>query len=156
MTLTAATASAERAGDEVVTVADHWLVHLQSQQHPAGFPVSVNLRRIVDAGHRAVLTRDHSYPPTVDPGILALLTQGNQPSTSEQVRSRVLRALAQEARQILDDGVVADAKDIDLAMITGAGWPGWLGGITPYLDRTGVSERVTGARFLPKGVASLP
>jgi hypothetical protein len=28
--------------------------------------------------------------------------------------------------------------------------------VTPYLDRTGVSERVTGARFLPAGVASLP
>ena len=41
-------------------------------------------------------------------------------------------------------------------MILGAGWPFHLGGITPYLDRTGVSERVTGRRFLPAGVASLP
>ena len=47
-------------------------------------------------------------------------------------------------------------QDIDLCMILGAGWPFHLGGITPYLDRTGVSERVTGQRFLPKGVASLP
>ena len=38
---------------------------------------------------------------------------------------------------MLDEGVVADAADIDLAMITGAGWPFWLGGITPYLDRSG-------------------
>lgn len=134
------------------------VLHVQQRLHETfgdRFPVSVNLRRIVDAGHRAVLTRDHSYPPTVDPGILALLTQGNQPSTSEQVRSRVLRALAQEARQILDDGVVADAKDIDLAMITGAGWPGWLGGITPYLDREGIAEQVTGKRFSPSGVGTL-
>ena len=41
-------------------------------------------------------------------------------------------------------------------MILGAGWPFYNGGITPYLDRTGVSERVNGRRFLPKGVASLP
>ena len=40
-------------------------------------------------------------------------------------------------------------------MMLGAGWPFHLGGITPYLDRTGVSERVTGRRFLPPGVASL-
>jgi 3-hydroxyacyl-CoA dehydrogenase/enoyl-CoA hydratase/carnithine racemase len=120
------------------------------------FPVSENLRRIVDAGHRTVLTRDPSGAPTVEPKILALLTQGNQPSTSEQVRSRVRQALAQEARQMLDDRVVADARDIDLAMITGAGWPTWLGGITPYLDREGISEQVTGKRFAPAGVATLP
>jgi hypothetical protein len=40
-------------------------------------------------------------------------------------------------------------------MILGAGWPFHLGGITPYLDRSGISERVTGNRFLPPGVASL-
>ena len=49
-----------------------------------------------------------------------------------------------------------EAADIDSAMITGGGWPFWLGGITPYLDRTGVSERVTGRRFAPPGVATLP
>ena len=57
---------------------------------------------------------------------------------------------------MLDGGVVADARDIDLAMITGAGWPTWLGGITPYLDREGISEQVTGKRFAPDGVAPLP
>ena len=56
---------------------------------------------------------------------------------------------------MLEDGVVADAKDIDLAMITGAGWPTWLGGITPYLDREGISEQVTGKRFAPAGVDTL-
>ena len=40
-------------------------------------------------------------------------------------------------------------------MLLGAGWPFHLGGITPYLDRAGVAEQVTGQRFLPKGVASL-
>jgi hypothetical protein len=57
---------------------------------------------------------------------------------------------------MLDEGVVAAAQDIDLCMILGAGWPFYLGGVTPFLDRTGVSERVNGARFLPRGVASLP
>ena len=50
---------------------------------------------------------------------------------------------------MLDEGVVAEAQDIDLCLILGAGWPFHLGGITPYLDREGVSERVTGERFLP-------
>ena len=59
-------------------------------------------------------------------------------------------------RLLLDEGVVADPRDLDLCMITGAGWPFHLGGLTPLLDREGVSERVTGRRFLPPGVASLP
>ena len=50
---------------------------------------------------------------------------------------------------MLDEGVVSDPRDIDLCLILGAGWGFHLGGITPYLDRTGISERVTGARFLP-------
>ena len=52
---------------------------------------------------------------------------------------------------MLDEGVVAEAQDIDLCMLLGAGWPFHLGGITPYLDRTGTSERVTGSRFLAPG-----
>ncbi len=57
---------------------------------------------------------------------------------------------------MLDEGVVAEAQDIDLCLILGAGWPFHLGGITPYLDRSGAAERATGRRFLPPGVAGLP
>ena len=56
---------------------------------------------------------------------------------------------------MLDDGVVAAPMDVDLCLILGAGWPFHLGGITPYLDRVGISERVLGRRFLPPGVASV-
>ena len=57
---------------------------------------------------------------------------------------------------MLDEGVAQAPMDIDLAMITGAGFQFWNGGITPLLDRTGVSEKVTGHRFLPLGVANAP
>jgi hypothetical protein len=43
--------------------------------------------------------------------------------------------------------VVAAAEDLDLAMITGAGFPFWNGGITPLLDRSGVARRVNGKTF---------
>jgi 3-hydroxyacyl-CoA dehydrogenase len=136
------------------------VLHVQQTLHDSfgdRFPVSENLRRIVDGGHRTILAKSaNSHVNTVHPQIVGLLKQGHQPSSGEQVRSRVLHALAQEARLMLDDGVVADAKDIDLAMITGAGWPAWLGGITPYLDREGISDRATGKRFAPAGFATLP
>jgi hypothetical protein len=85
-----------------------------------------------------------------------MFQQGDSPSSEEEVRRRALDALAEEIRLMLDEGVVEDVRDIDLSMLLGAGWPFHLGGVTPYLDREGVSERVTGARFLPRGAASLP
>lgn len=48
---------------------------------------------------------------------------------------------------MLDEGVAQAPEDIDLGMITGAGFQFWNGGLTQLLDREGISEAVTGARF---------
>jgi 3-hydroxyacyl-CoA dehydrogenase/enoyl-CoA hydratase/carnithine racemase len=123
--------------------------------YPDRFGVSENLGRLVAAGKPGVLSWG-ADGPEVDPEVAALFTVGDSPSTAEQVRDRAVAALAEETRIMLDEGVVAEAQDVDLCMLLGAGWPFHLGGITPYLDRTGVSEAVTGRRFLPPGVASVP
>ncbi|MEU4781592.1 3-hydroxyacyl-CoA dehydrogenase NAD-binding domain-containing protein [Micromonospora sp. NPDC023633] len=117
---------------------------------PDRFGVSENLKRIADSGQPIVVDDQ------INDEVAKLLVVGDQPLTAEQVRQNALDALAQEIRLMLDEGVVAEAQDIDLCMILGAGWPFHLGGVTPYLDRTGTSERVTGRRFLPHKVASLP
>lgn len=117
---------------------------------PDRFGVSENLKRIAEAGKPIVIDDE------INAEVANLLVVGDQPLTAEQVRQNALDALAQEIRLMLDEGVVAEAQDIDLCLILGAGWPFHLGGITPYLDRTGTTERVTGKRFLPAGVASLP
>jgi 3-hydroxyacyl-CoA dehydrogenase/enoyl-CoA hydratase/carnithine racemase len=123
---------------------------------PDRFYVSDNLRRLVEAGKTGVYTWDTGQP-VVDPEVEALFERPAQPVvlTGEQVRDRALDALADEVRHLLDDGVVGEPQDVDLCMITGAAFPFHLGGVTPFLDRTGVSERVTGGRFLPPGVAAV-
>lgn len=123
--------------------------------YPDRFGTSENLRRLVEAGKPGVLTWG-ADGATVDPEVRDLFVVGDRPSTAEQVRDRALGALAEESRLLLDEGVVAEPQDVDLCMLLGAGWPFHLGGILPYLDRTGVAERTTGARFLPPGVASVP
>jgi 3-hydroxyacyl-CoA dehydrogenase/enoyl-CoA hydratase/carnithine racemase len=134
-------------------------LHVAETMH-AAFPdrygVSENLRRFVEAGKTAVWVWDDKGNQTVDPEVAALWQPGDSPLTEEQLRDRALAALAEEIRLMLDEGVVAEAQDIDLCLLLGAGWPFWLGGITPYLDRSGVSEKVTGKRFLATGVASVP
>jgi 3-hydroxyacyl-CoA dehydrogenase/enoyl-CoA hydratase/carnithine racemase len=118
--------------------------------------VSENLRRLVESGRTRFLSWDDQGRPSLDEEAAALLQQGAHPRTSAEVLDMALTAVAQEIRIMLDDGVVAEPHDIDLCMLLGAGWPFHLGGITPYLDRSGVSERATGQRFLPAGVASIP
>jgi enoyl-CoA hydratase/carnithine racemase len=80
--------------------------------------------------------------PTVAPS-------GEPPSdpSSYRVQQRILDGLAREAAAMLDDGIVEAAADIDICMLLGAGWPMWLGGLTPYLDRTGIAEQVNGRPF---------
>ncbi|AJE81189.1 fatty acid oxidation complex alpha-subunit [Streptomyces albus] len=122
---------------------------------PDRFTVSPNLKAVVEAGKRGFYIHD-SGKPEIDPEVAALLKQGDVALTEEQARDRVLDAVAEEIGLMLDEGVVAEAQDIDLCLITGAGWPFHLGGITPYLDRAGVSQRVNGKPFLAQGVASVP
>jgi 3-hydroxyacyl-CoA dehydrogenase/enoyl-CoA hydratase/carnithine racemase len=134
-------------------------LHVAETMHAAfgdRFGVSENMRRFVEAGKTAVWTWDAQGNQTVDPEVADLWKLGDQPLTADEVRDRALTAMASEIRLMLAEGVVAEAQDIDLCLLLGAGWPFWLGGITPYLDRTGVSERVNGSPFLPRGIASVP
>jgi 3-hydroxyacyl-CoA dehydrogenase len=110
---------------------------------PDRFAVSAKLRALVESGKNSIYQPDFS----VDPEILAALAGGDSPSTGPEVLQRALEGLAQEIAIMLDEGVVAGPEDIDLCMILGAGWPFHLGGITPYLDRTGISAKVNGAPF---------
>ncbi len=123
--------------------------------YPERFPVSENLRRLVAAGKPGIWSWNEQGKPYLDESTAALFEQGDAALTPDEVRERALAAVADEIRLMLDEGVVAEAQDIDLCMLLGAGWPFHLGGITPYLDRSGVAERATGRRFLPPGVASV-
>jgi len=127
---------------------------------PERFSVSATLRRLVAAGKPGFYVYPSGNPakPVLDPEVAALLQTPSDPVvlSSAQVRERVLAALAQEARLMLDEGVVGAPMDIDLALITGAGFAFWNGGLTPLLDRSGISQKVNGRTFLPPGVASLP
>ncbi|QDG63882.1 3-hydroxyacyl-CoA dehydrogenase NAD-binding domain-containing protein [Pseudarthrobacter sp. NIBRBAC000502771] len=118
------------------------------------FPVSDNLKKLIDNNVKALWDTAPDGSRTIPQSTLELLSFGSSPSTAEQVLHRVQDALAEEIGLMLDEGVVAGPEDIDLCMILGAGWPMFLGGITPYLDRVGASERVNGKRFLQPGIAS--
>ncbi|HQI72889.1 MAG TPA: 3-hydroxyacyl-CoA dehydrogenase NAD-binding domain-containing protein [Smithella sp.] len=128
-------------------------LHVQetlSKYFPDRFPVNVGLKNLVAKGKKQMVTfTDKGID--VDPEIKAGWPQGNKKFTDDEIKTRVLERVAKEVDLILAEGVVADPKDVDTGVIMGAGWPFFMGGITPYLDQKGISKKVTGKDFHPKG-----
>ena len=108
-------------------VANHVLVTMH-EAYPDRFPLSPTLANFADGKDEVVILGDRRRTP-------------------EELTEAVLEALADEIGRLLDEGVVGSAQDVDTCLLLGAGWPFFLGGITPHLDRTGASERVLGRRL---------
>lgn len=119
------------------------------------YRISPTMQAMVKEGVKSFYVKNEDGTFGANPAAIALIHKGTTPSTAEQVRERALKALAEEARMMLDEGVVATPAEIDLCMLLGAGWPMLLGGILPYLDREGISDSVGGQRFHAPGIASV-
>jgi len=118
--------------------------------HHAAFPDrffdSPNLHKLADLGH--IFERDSKGKiKGIDKAALKIVSGGTSPMTAEQLQIRIEDGLADEIKRMLDDSVVAAAEDIDLCLILGAGYPFQMGGVTPYLDRAGASQRAFGGTF---------
>lgn len=118
--------------------------------HHSAFPErffdSPNLHRLAELGH--IFDRDSKGKVKgYDKKAVAIVAGGTTPMTGEQLLRRIEDGLADEIKRMLDDSVVEAAEDIDLCLILGAGYPFQMGGVTPYLDRVGASERVFGGTF---------
>ena len=104
-------------------VANH-VRHTLHEAWPERFTLSPTLESLAEGGDPVVV--EHA------------------PRSVDDLHEAVLEALADESGHILEEGVVAEAADIDTCLLLGAGFPFWLGGITKHLDQTGVSQRVVG------------
>ena len=54
--------------------------------------------------------------------------------STEEIAERALLAMIMEATRILEEGIAARPKDIDLVMVHGYGFPRWRGGLMHYAD----------------------
>jgi 3-hydroxyacyl-CoA dehydrogenase len=68
--------------------------------------------------------------------------KGDKEFVKEEILDRLLTNITEEIDLILKEKVVSDPKDVDTAMIMGAGWPFFNGGITLYLDMVGYTPKV--------------
>jgi 3-hydroxyacyl-CoA dehydrogenase len=115
-------------------VANH-VLHTLNDAYPERFPLSPALASYAE-------------------GKMEIEVRGATRQTSDELLESAREALADETGHLLEEGVVASAKDVDTALILGAGFPFFLGGITKHLDQSGVSERVTGGLLAEAGAGA--
>ena len=123
-------------------VAAHVLETLNRAFGPQRFPINQNLQRMVDANIPGVYVGE---PPNlrVNPALKGLWQKkGEKDFRKEEITERVLTNLTREIDLIMEEKVVGDTRDVDLAMIMGAGWPFFMGGVTMYLDLAGYTPKV--------------
>jgi len=104
-------------------VANHVLVTLHDA-YPDRFPLSPTLANFAEGSEEIVVSEE-------------------SPRTVEELTHDVLEAIADEIDHLLDEGVVAEPADVDACLILGAGWPFFLGGVTPYLRDEGIGLTAT-------------
>jgi len=126
--------------------------HVLDSHHaawPERFYPGDGLKKIAE--HGTILTRDKKGNATgYDPAAVKLVAPSKKdakPVDAAEMQRRFEDALADELHRMLEDRVVEHVEEIDLGLILGAGYPFQAGGISPYLDRSGASERVFGGTF---------
>jgi 3-hydroxyacyl-CoA dehydrogenase/enoyl-CoA hydratase/carnithine racemase len=72
-----------------------------------------------------------------------IVLAGDRRRSVDEIQDAVLEALADEIRHLLDEDVVGEPADVDTCLLLGAGWPFFLGGITPHLEQRGFSVSAT-------------
>jgi len=103
-------------------VAEHVLETLHDA-YPERFPLSPTLANYA-SGREEIVVAEHD------------------PLSDEQILEAALEAIADEIDHVLAEGVVSSPKDVDTALLLGAGFPFWLGGITRHLEAVGISARM--------------
>ena len=110
------------------------------------FYASENLHKLAEYGK--LLERDGKGKiKGYDKKAIEIVSGGSTARSADEIFESVQVGLAREVKLMLDEKVVQTPQDIDLCMIMGAGWPFHIGGITPYLDRSGASQKAFGSTF---------
>lgn len=123
-------------------VAFHVLETLNRSFGPERFPLNENFKKVIELGKKSIYLPDKEKK-VVDPEIEKIWEKkGDHDYRKEEILDIVLENLTREIDLILREKVVASSRDVDMAMILGAGWPFFMGGITMYLDLAGITPRV--------------
>lgn len=71
--------------------------------------------------------------------IIASCRRGEHKFSGEEITDRLFLPMLLEATRVLEEGVAASARDVDLAMIFGTGFPPFRGGLLFWADQLGAA-----------------
>jgi len=156
--------------DEVGLDVAHKVGGVLSRAFPDRMTSSTALEKLIAAGRLGRKNglgfyRHAGKQRRPDPAVRRLLklTRERSNPSRELVTERMVLAMINEAARCLEEKVVGDAGAIDLAMIFGAGFPPFRGGILRHADTLGlakVESRLTafraekGERYAPSALLS--
>ena len=115
------------------------------------FHASPGLSAMAEKKARFTERSKSAVHPPVSPTVAEVFGTGASGGAEAPVGDALLETvqdgLAEEIALMLETGVVERPEQVDLALILGAGFPRHRGGITPYLDASGASQRTLGRTF---------
>lgn len=62
--------------------------------------------------------------------------------TDAEIVERLLYPVVNEGAKVVEEGIALRASDVDVALVTGYGWPAWTGGPMRWADSVGLSRIV--------------
>jgi len=93
-----------------------------------------------------------------NPGVLAAISSPSLPMVQGAIQDRLVMIMLNEAARCLEENVVSDPSQLDLALIFGIGFPPFRGGILRYADYLGIKivhqklaflSKVAGENYVP-------
>ena len=120
----------------------------EKDSDPATFRVAdtlVESGRLGQKSGSGYYTYDENRRPTADPSVQAIIEATSEEFgierrdiSDDEVVSRLVGALVDEGRKILDEGIAQRAGDIDIVYVYGYGFPAWRGGPMHYAAAAGL------------------
>lgn len=125
--------------------------HTMHNAYPDRFARPLWLERLVATGAPGTPAKVYDIHGALTDAAVTAMPPRTTGSTrrTRALLEEVIDALADEIHIMLDERVVTEVEDIDVALLLGANYPRGRGGLTPYLDATGAATRRGRAPFHP-------
>jgi len=87
------------------------------------------------SGFYAYEGRSTSLNPVVD-GLMARDPAATKATTVESIQDQLMGVMVAEAQRCLDEGIIKTREDVDFALLSGAGFPAFRGGLMRWASRS--------------------
>lgn len=141
--------------DEVGLDVAHKVAGVLTAAFPDRMQPSASLEKLLAAGRLGRKNgrgfyRHQGRRRTPDQSVRGLLglSHVRRPVSVDALSERMVLAMVNEAARCVEEGIVAGPDQVDLAMIFGAGFPPWRGGVLRHADAIGLGVIVDRLRSL--------